>query len=71
MGNIGFANIACPKDPFPISKIDRLVGATYGHLRMSFLDAFQGYHLIALALKTKRRRFYLPERQLQLYGNVV
>lgn len=25
--------------------------ATFGHERMSFLDAFQGYHQIALALK--------------------
>ena len=27
------------------------VDATYGHPRMSFLDAFQGYHQIALAAK--------------------
>ena len=37
-------NRACPKDPFFMPKIDQLVDATYGHLRMSFLDAFQGYH---------------------------
>ena len=37
-------NKACPKDPFPVPRIDRLVDATYGHPRMSFLDAFQGYH---------------------------
>ena len=42
-------NQACPKDPFPMPKIDQLVEATYGHPRMSFLDAFQGYHQIALA----------------------
>ena len=30
-------------------KIDKLVDAMYGHPRMSFLDAFQGYHQIALA----------------------
>ena len=30
-------------------KIDQLVDFTYGHLRMSFLDAFQGYHQIVLA----------------------
>ena len=36
-------NRACPKDPFPMPKIDQLVDATYGHPRMSFLDAFQGY----------------------------
>ena len=44
-------NRACPKDPFPMSKINQLVDATYGHPRMSFLDTFQGYHQIALAIK--------------------
>ena len=33
-------NMACPKDPFPMPKIDQLVNATVGHPRMSFLDAF-------------------------------
>ena len=31
-------------------KIDQLVDATINHPRMSFLDAFQGYHQISLAL---------------------
>ena len=43
-------NKACPKDPFPMPQIDQLVDATVGHPRMSFLDAFQGYHQIPLAL---------------------
>ena len=42
-------NRACPKDPFPIPRIDQLVDATVGHPRMSFLDAFQGYHQIPLS----------------------
>ena len=42
-------NKTCPKDPFPMRKIDQLVDATVGHPRMSFLDAFQGYHQIPLA----------------------
>ena len=33
-------NKAYPKDPFPMPRIDRLVDATVGHPRMSFLDAF-------------------------------
>ena len=33
-------NKAYPKDPFPMPKIDKLVDATIGHHRMSFLDAF-------------------------------
>ena len=41
-------NKACPKNPFPMPQIDQLVNATVGHPRMSFLDAFQGYHQIPL-----------------------
>jgi len=37
-------NRACPKDPFPMPRIDQLVDATVGHPQMSFLDVFQGYH---------------------------
>ena len=38
-----------------MSKIDQLVDATYGHPRMSFLDAFQGYHQIALLAKDQEK----------------
>ena len=44
-------NKAFPKDPFPLPRIDQLVDATVGHPWMSFLDAFQGYHQIPLALE--------------------
>ena len=55
-------NRACPKDPFPVPKIDQLVDATYGHPRMSFLDAFLDYHQIALAPEDQERTsFILPE----------
>ena len=37
-------NKACPKDPFPMLKIDQLGDATVGHPWMSFLVIFQGYH---------------------------
>ncbi|XP_050255152.1 uncharacterized protein LOC126701052 [Quercus robur] len=42
-------NKACPKDPFPMPWIDQSMDATVGHPRMSFFDAFQGYHQIPLA----------------------
>ena len=32
-----------------MSRKEQLVDATVGHPRMSFLDAFQGYHQILLA----------------------
>ena len=51
-------NKVCPKDPFPMPKIDQLVDATVGHPRMSFLDAFQGYHQIPLALDDKKKNCF-------------
>ena len=42
-------NKACPKDPFPMPRINQLMDAIVGHPRVSFLDAFQGYHQIPLA----------------------
>ena len=48
-------NKACPKDPFPMLRTDQLVDVTVGHPRMSFLDAFQGYHQIPLALSDQEK----------------
>ena len=36
-------------------RIDQLVDATEGYPRMSFLDAFQGYHQIPLALEDQEK----------------
>ena len=52
-------NKACPKDPFPMPRIDQLVDVTTGHPRMSFLDAFQGYHLITLAVDDQEKTAFL------------
>ena len=56
-------NKACPKDPFPMPQIDQLVDTTASHPRMSFLDAFQGYHQILLALEDQEKTaFVMPIR---------
>ena len=52
-------NRARPKDPFPMLKIDQLVDTTYRHPRMSFLDAFQGYHQIALATEDQEKTAFI------------
>ena len=52
-------NKACPKDPFPMPRIDQLVDATIGHPRMSFLDVFQGYHQIPLALNDQEKTAFV------------
>ena len=52
-------NKACPKDLFPMPRIDQLVDATGSHPRMSFLDAFQGYHQIPLALEDQEKTTFV------------
>lgn len=41
-------NKACPKDSYPLPKINTLVDATAGHAMLSFMDAFSEYHQIPL-----------------------
>ena len=37
-------NKACPKDPFPLPRIDQIVDSMAGCDLLSFLDAYSGYH---------------------------
>ena len=52
-------NKACLKDPFPMPQINQLMDVTAGHPRMSFLDAFQGYHQIPLALGDQEKTAFM------------
>ena len=52
-------NKACLKDSFPMPRIDQLVDATAGNPQMNFLDAFQGYHQIALAADDQEKTAFL------------
>ena len=52
-------NKACPKDLFLMPQIDQLVDAMAGHPQISFLDAFQGYHQIPLALEDEEKTAFV------------
>ena len=52
-------NKAYLKDLFPLPQIDQLVEVMVGHPRMSFLDAFQGYHQIPLALNDQEKTSFV------------
>ena len=41
-------NKACPKDSFPLPRIDLIMDATSGHELLSFMDAFSGYNQISM-----------------------
>src|SRR3954469_9947965 len=43
-------NKACPKDPFPLPRIDQVIDSTARCDLLSFLDAYSGFHQIPLNL---------------------
>ena len=41
-------NKACPKDSFPLPRINQLVDSTAGHKLLTFMDAFSWYNQIKM-----------------------
>ncbi|XP_057770645.1 uncharacterized protein LOC130990428 [Salvia miltiorrhiza] len=41
-------NAACPKDHYPLPRIDQLVDSTSGCALLSMMDAYQGYHQVKM-----------------------
>lgn len=52
-------NKACPKDDFPLSRIDQIVDSTAGSERLSFLDAYSGYHQVWMAEEDEPRTSFI------------
>ncbi|PKA58710.1 RNA-directed DNA polymerase like [Apostasia shenzhenica] len=48
-------NQACPKDTYPLPRIDMMVDRTSGYDVMSFFDAFSGYHQIRMAKEDQKK----------------
>jgi hypothetical protein len=46
-------NKACPKDNFPLPRIDKIVDSAAGCEVMSLLDCFSGYHQIYMKEEDK------------------
>lgn len=66
---VDFANLnkACPKDPFPLPKIDHLVNVTAGFERMSFLDVYRGYHQIPLHADDQEKTVFITPQGIFCY----
>ncbi|XP_073298507.1 uncharacterized protein [Primulina huaijiensis] len=52
-------NKACPKDCYPLHRIDQLVDSTSGCELLSFLDAYQGYHKIPMAREDQDKASFI------------
>ena len=63
-------NEACPKDNFPLPRIDQIIDVSARHGMFSFLDAFSGYHQIPMhPLDVEKIAFITPHRMF--YYNVM
>ena len=60
-------NRACPKDFYPLPQIDQLVDSASGYDRLSFLDAFQGYHQIPMNLANQDKTAFITPQGAYCY----
>ena len=61
-------NDSCPKDSFPLPRIDQIVDASAGHSMLSFLDAFSGYHQIPMYLPEAEKTSFITPHGLFCYN---
>jgi len=60
-------NKTCPKDSFPLLKIDKLVDAMAGHALLSFMAAFSRYHQIPQCLEDQEKIPLIIDQDLYCY----
>jgi len=60
-------NKDCPKDSFPLLRIDQLVDSTTGHKFLSFMDAFSGYHKILMDKDDREKSSFVTSQGLYYY----
>ncbi|PKA56162.1 RNA-directed DNA polymerase like [Apostasia shenzhenica] len=60
-------NQACPKDTYPLPRIDTMVDRTVGYEVMSFLDAFSGYHQIWMAEGDEEKTAFITDCRTYYY----
>ena len=60
-------NKACPKDSFPLPRIDQLVDSTAGHKLLTFMDAFSGYNQIMMDEDDQEKTSFITSRGLFCY----
>ncbi|XP_034198943.1 uncharacterized protein LOC117614289 [Prunus dulcis] len=61
-------NKACPKDSFPLPRIDQLVDATAGQELLSFMDAYSGYNQIFMHPPDSEHTAFITDKGLYCYN---
>ena len=60
-------NKACPKDSFPLPRIDQLVDSIAGHKLLSFMDAFSSYNQIMMDKEDLKKTSFITSKKLYCY----
>ncbi|CAA0840378.1 Uncharacterized mitochondrial protein AtMg00860, partial [Striga hermonthica] len=60
-------NLACPKDHYPLPRIDQLVDSIAGCQLLSMMDASQGYHQIPLAPEDQSKVSFVTSKGTYCY----
>ena len=60
-------NKACPKDSFPLPKIDQWVDATFGHRLLSFMDVFFKYNQICMHPEDEEHTAFITDQGTYCY----
>ena len=60
-------NKACPKDPYPLPRIDQIVDFTSGCDLLSFLDAYSGFHQIQMSREDRKHTAFVTVDGLYCY----
>ena len=60
-------NKVCPKDNFPLPRIDQLVDSTAGHKLLSFMDTFSGYNQILMDEEDQEKISFITSQRLYCY----
>ncbi|KAK1620215.1 hypothetical protein QYE76_025732 [Lolium multiflorum] len=61
-------NKHCPKDHFPLPRIDQIVDSTAGCHRLSFLDAYSGYNQIKLKEEDQELMAFITPHGVYCYN---
>ena len=61
-------NEACPKDSFPLPRIEQIMDATFGHGLLSLLDAFSRYHQIPMHPPDGKKTTFMKPHELYYYN---
>ena len=66
---VDFTNLnrACPKDSYPLPRIDTLVDSTARHELLSFMDAFSGYKQIKMKEEDQEKTSFMTSQGLFCY----